>query len=74
MTGLVDDLVLVQDRALIEAMRRAHRDLGVVLEPAGAAGLAAALAGGKHVRGRSVATILTGGNITERQAHDWLAP
>src|SRR2546428_13189558 len=40
-TGLVDDILLVDDNTLLEAMRYAHQDFGVVLEPAGAAGLAA---------------------------------
>jgi len=40
-SGLADDILLVEDHALIAAMQQAHRELGVVLEPAGAAGLAA---------------------------------
>jgi hypothetical protein len=38
--GIADDVVLVEDDMLKEAMRIAHRELGVVPEPAGAAGLA----------------------------------
>jgi threonine dehydratase len=72
LTGLVDDFVLVDDAALLSAMRRAHQDLGLVLEPAGAAGLAAVLGGGERFRARTVGTILTGGNLTTRQAQEWL--
>jgi threonine dehydratase len=72
LTGLVDDFLLVDDRAMLAAMRHAHARLGVVLEPAGAAGLAALLGGHGRFRGQLVATILTGGNITERQMSDWL--
>ncbi|MEU5023703.1 pyridoxal-phosphate dependent enzyme [Streptomyces milbemycinicus] len=38
---LVDEIVLVTDEAIAAAMELAARTLGVVLEPAGAAGLAA---------------------------------
>jgi len=41
LVGLADDILLVEDHALIAAMQQAHRELGVALEPAGAAGLAA---------------------------------
>lgn len=68
----MDDFVLVEERALIEAMRAAHRALGVVLEPAGAAGLAALFAGGGGTRGGRNATILTGGNLTTDQMREWL--
>ncbi|MGH7730265.1 MAG: threonine ammonia-lyase [Candidatus Eiseniibacteriota bacterium] len=73
LTALVDDIVLVDDRALITAMRHAHEALGLVLEPAGAAGLAALLDAGERFRGQTVGTVLTGGNITFRQMREWLA-
>jgi threonine dehydratase len=72
-TGVVDDVLLVEDDALIEAIRRAHRDLGLVLEPAGAAGLAAVLAHPELFHGQLVATILSGGNATAEQVRQWLA-
>jgi threonine dehydratase len=73
-TGLVDDMVLVDDEALVAAMRRAHQELGIVLEPAGAAGLAAVLTHHRKFEGRLVATLLTGGNITLEQMRQWLGP
>src|SRR5258708_38333467 len=39
--GLVDDVLLVEALMLVTAMRQAHQELGIVLEPAGAPGLAA---------------------------------
>jgi threonine dehydratase len=72
LVGLIDDIVLVEDEALLAAMRLAHRELGVVLEPAGAAGVAAALYHGERFRDRMVGTILTGGNITADQQRQWL--
>ena len=72
LAGVVDEVLLVDDDALVDAIRRAHRDLGVVLEPAGAAGLAAILAHGERFAGRLVATVLTGGNATSEQLREWL--
>lgn len=71
-TGLVDDVVLVEDETLVEAMRLAHRGLGLVLEPSGAAGLAALLAYRERFRGSLVSVILTGGNLTSDEARKWL--
>ena len=69
--GLVDDILLVEDDWTLQAMRLAHRHLGLVLEPSGAVGLAALL---KFARfeGQRVATILCGGNLTEEQMKAWL--
>jgi len=72
--GLVDDILLVEDHALVAAMRHAHQELGVVLEPAGAAGLAALPTYRERFKGQLTATILSGGNITAQQMHQWLAP
>jgi threonine dehydratase len=61
MKDLVDDIVLVDDDELIEAMRLSVSSLGLVLEPSGAAGLAAIR---RHkLPGERLATILTGSNI-----------
>lgn len=59
--NLVDDIVLVDDEALIEAMRLSASVLGLVLEPSGAAGLAAIRC--HELPGERLATILTGSNI-----------
>jgi threonine dehydratase/peptide deformylase len=71
MIGLVDEVVLVDDAELIEAMRLLHRHAGVVVEPAGAAGLAA-IAATPGLAGRSVATVACGGNLTPEQVTAWL--
>jgi threonine dehydratase len=70
---LIDDVLLVPDSSLITAMRLAHKELGVVLEPAGAAGLAALLDHREQFRGRLVATVLTGGNVSEAKMREWFA-
>ncbi|HJY40076.1 MAG TPA: pyridoxal-phosphate dependent enzyme [Steroidobacteraceae bacterium] len=73
LTGLIDDVLLVPDSTLISAMRLAHRELGLVLEPAGAAGLAALLDHREQFKGRLVATVLTGGNVDPRNLKEWLS-
>ena len=60
--ALVDDMVLVSDDELRSAMRLAAETLGLLLEPAGAAGLAAI----PKVDAGSVATVLTGANADFR--------
>ena len=73
LTDLIDDVLLVPDSSLITAMRLAHQELGVVLEPAGAAGLAAVLDHREQFRGRLVATVLTGGNVSPANMREWFA-
>ena len=71
--GLVDDTRLVDDDAILGAMRALHEHAGLVVEPAGAVGLAALLAEPDLGRGRRVATIVCGGNMTSEQRRAWLA-
>jgi threonine dehydratase len=72
MKDLVDDAILVRDQSILEAIKLAHKHLGVVLEPSGAAGLAAILENKDRFAGKLVATILCGGNLTEDQMRAWL--
>lgn len=71
--GLADDILLVDDAELITAMQQAHRELGVVLEPAGAAGLAALNTHRARFKRQLTATILTGGNVTPEQMRQWIS-
>lgn len=69
--ALVDEIVLVPDEAIAAAMDLAARTLGIVLEPAGAAGLAAIAEGA--VPGDRLATVLTGANPRPEQARQlWM--
>ncbi|HEV2840729.1 MAG TPA: pyridoxal-phosphate dependent enzyme [Chthoniobacterales bacterium] len=72
MEGVIDDGILVKDASLIEAIRLAHEHLGVVLEPSGAAGLAAILENRDRFADQSVAVVLCGGNLTPEQMKLWL--
>lgn len=59
-------VLTVSDREVGEAMRFAFRHLKLVVEPGGAVGLAAVLAGRLETRGRVTALVLSGGNVDER--------
>jgi threonine dehydratase len=71
-TGTIDDVVLVSDEEMIEAMRWLQADAGLVIEPAGAAGVAAIAQAAADWNGKRVAAVLTGGNLTAEQIRDWL--
>ena len=57
--------VAVDDREVLAAIAYAFRELKLVVEPGGAVALAALLAGRIDPRGRTVAVVLSGGNIDE---------
>jgi threonine dehydratase len=73
MRNSVDDVMLVTDEDLIAAMRMLQMDAGLLVEPAGAAGLAAIVKRKTDFAGKRVAMILTGGNVTEDQIRQWLS-
>ncbi len=67
LVALVDDMVLVHDSDLLEAMRLSVQTLGLVLEPSGAAGLAAIRV--HKLAGDRLATVLTGSNLRPEHLH-----
>jgi len=73
MEGIVDDGILVSEESLIQAMRIAHQHLGIVLEPSGAAGLAAILENREKFADQTVVAVLCGGNLTPEQMKRWLS-
>jgi threo-3-hydroxy-L-aspartate ammonia-lyase len=61
---LVDELVLLSDEEILAGVRFVMERMKVVVEPAGAAGVAALLAGrAGEVAGLRVGTVLSGGNL-----------
>jgi threonine dehydratase len=60
---LVDDVVLVSDDEILEAMRLLALRAKVVAEPAAAAGLAALLAGRVTTQAGPVVVVVSGGNV-----------
>jgi threonine dehydratase len=69
--GIVDDVLLVDDDQTLEAMQQTLTHAGLVVEPAGAVGVAAIRAYQERFAGRRVATVLCGGNVTEEQRRLW---
>lgn len=74
LSGVVDDVLLVDDLTTIDAMRRIFSHLGLVVEPAGAVGVAALMTHRAQFVGTRVATILCGGNLTLTQISDYALP
>jgi threonine dehydratase len=72
LAAVVDEVLLVEDDAIVRAMQLAFRHHGLLVEPAGAVGLAAAIAHKTRFRSALVATPLCGGNLTEEQIRRWL--
>ena len=70
--GIAHDILQVEDEAMIRAMQLVFRHHGVVVEPSGVAGLAAAMAFPGRFRGALVGIPLTGGNLTAKQIEEWL--
>ena len=71
MEGIVDDAILVQENSIIKAMNLLHLHAGLVSEPSGAVGVAALLENTSRFRGKTVATIVCGGNVTAQQLSQW---
>jgi threonine dehydratase len=71
MAGTVDDVLLVSEDAIRRAMRLVFDSAGLMVEPAGAVGVAAVL---EHppLRKQPLATVLGGGNLTAGQVARWL--
>ena len=70
----LDDFVLVSEEEIREANRLMIEHTRNLVEPAGAAPLAAARKLGERLRGRRVALVLSGGNISPAQLAHLLAP
>jgi len=56
-------VVAVSDEQVLRAMKFAFRNLKLVLEPSGAATLAALLEGGLDLKGQTIAIVASGGNV-----------
>jgi threonine dehydratase len=74
MEGLVDDAFVVDEETIIKAMKLVHTHAGVVAEPSAVVGIAAIMENKSIFNNKSVATIITGGNMTESQMMSWLQP
>lgn len=72
--ALVDDVILIDDATILGGLRFALERMKQVLEPAGAAALAATLSGRIPIRdGETVAVVLSGGNVDASRLGEMLA-
>ena len=71
--ALVGEGVSASDAEVAEAMAFAFHELKLVVEPGGAVGLAALLAGKLDARGRVVVAVLSGGNVDPELFHRLVA-
>jgi threonine dehydratase len=62
--ALVDEFVTVEEEAIAEATARLLEQARLVVEPSGAAAVAALLSGRFQPRGRRIAVVLSGGNLS----------
>ncbi len=72
MKETVDDVLLVSDKSMRQAMKLLFETTGLVVEPSGAIGVGAILEQPERFKGKRVATILCGGNVNSEQARQWL--
>lgn len=72
MRETVDEVMLVSDDAMVEAMRMLFAESGLMVEPAAVAGLAAIAQRKADLEQMRVATPLTGANLTPQQIRDWI--
>jgi threonine dehydratase len=63
----VDDVVIVSEREIVDAMRILLQDLKLLIEPSSAVAVAAVLAGKLGADGQRVGIILSGGNVDLEQ-------
>ncbi len=68
----LDDFILVEDEELVEGVRIYLEKAKTLAEPAGAAPLAAALRLREQIRGKTIALILSGGNVSPEQLRRFL--
>jgi threonine dehydratase len=68
---MVDDYVAVDEASIKAAMRGLLSHTGLLIEPAGAVGVAALLSAVRGSFGQRVGTILCGGNVTREQMLEW---
>ena len=68
---LVDDIVQVSNEPTSETMRLVYKLVGILVEPAGAVGVAAAMAYQGKAAGQLLATPFYSSNMTEAQIAQW---
>jgi threonine dehydratase len=70
--AVADDALLVSEESIKEGMRLLYLHSGLVVEPAAALGVAAILENPQRFAGKTVATVLCGGNVEPRAFEAWI--
>ena len=73
MQATVDELIQVSEDGLRAAVRLLHQELGLVVEPSGAASLAVAIQVASRFHDRLVAIVISGGNLAPSLQSELLA-
>jgi len=72
MLEVADDVLLADEEAIVSSMQILFRELGLVVEGAGAVTLAAATAHKERFRGQRLLLLVGGGNLDERDVKHYL--
>jgi threonine dehydratase len=72
MNGIVDDVLLIEDSNIHAAMKLLLEHERLIVEPAGAAGVAALIEHASLKEYGRIATVLCGNNLTQEQIKRWL--
>lgn len=71
-SNYVDDILLANDKQVIEAMKLIYERMKIIVEPSSAITLAVVIANPDIFVGRKVGLILSGGNVDMQVYFDWL--
>jgi threonine dehydratase len=71
MHDVVDNGMLVGESSILKAMNLIQMHAGIISEPSGAVGIAALIENKDQFKGKTVATVICGGNVTEHQLAEW---
>lgn len=70
--AVADDALLVGEESIKEGMRLLYLHSGLIVEPAAALGVAAILENPQRFAGKTVATVLCGGNVEPKAFEEWI--
>ena len=68
----VDKVIKVGEKEIVDAMKLLHTNASIVVEPSSAVGIAAILDNKDYFKGKTVAVVICGANITEEQIKEYL--
>ena len=69
---VADDALLVKEESIIKAMRLLYEQSGLIVEPAGALGVACILENKELFKGTCVATVICGSNVSPKDFGNWM--